>query len=116
MSDTIRFAGGDELVVPFVILAGEDIVDLGGGALAAEIWWRGAAQVSIGLGTGLEILDENPAPAAGDDEQEAHGNIRIDEARSATLPLGRTAFLRVVFVSAAGVTVSSEPIWLERLL
>lgn len=110
MDLVVQINGGDDVVVPVRIEAGGAAIDLSTGTLTVQVW-------SIDPETGFlhdatwSLLDATPDPG------EAHGEISLDEAQSDALGLGRVSYLKAVFVRTSdGVTVSTSPLYLERLL
>lgn len=105
--DAVRFNGGDDLIVPVTIMAGGEPVDLATGSLVVEVCHRHRALFEA------EFVRMNNRPGEG----EHHGEVRLSEEQTITLPHGRTAYLKATFNRTADdVTVSTEPMYLERVL
>lgn len=109
----IEFAGGDEVVQPFLLRSGDIILDLTDCEVTAEIRWANAAQITLADGDGLDFVNRAPVAAAPPAVQIQHGNITLTEAQTLQIPLGLVAYLRFIVVRL-GITTSTRPARLKR--
>ncbi|PZO81592.1 MAG: hypothetical protein DI629_03385 [Mesorhizobium amorphae] len=108
MQEPELFRPGDEVAIPFLIVAGGAIVNLSDGVLTAEVRAGTKLKGTLAEGSGITIERATPAAASGSAEQEAHGLVTIDEALSAQLPVGIVSRIVFVFTTSAGLRLSVE--------
>lgn len=104
---SITFRPGDEVRQPFLIVADDAIVNISDGTVSVRLVARGLS-IDLTVGAGIVIEQVAPAPAADGAGQVAHGLIVLDEALTATLPMGNLTRLQIDFVNSAGVRMSAE--------
>lgn len=104
---SITFRPGDEVRQPFLIVADDAIVNISDGTVSARLVARGVS-IDLTVGAGIVIEQAAPAPAADLVGQVAHGLIVLDEALTATLPMGNLTRLQLFFINSAGVRMSAE--------
>ena len=105
---------GDEIRLPFLIVADDAIVNISDGTVTGTLWGARRTKLSdLTVGSGIVIEQTAPAPAATLAGQVAHGLVVIDEALSARLDLGLVNRIDLVFVNSAGVRMSTESILLK---
>lgn len=114
MADPIEFVGGDDIRQPIVLLVGTLIPNLAGGTLTAEVYARGALLFTLTEDDGITVDNVAPPPSESEDDQEPHATLEIGAEQSSDLPLGKTSYVKPRFLTAGGVQISFERIWLIR--
>lgn len=113
MPETRRFRHGDEARIIFLARPGGKIMHLAGWTVRAEVWAFG--RKIFDLDPENVVVTNNCPPVATEGEaQTAHGFVRILESDSENIPFGRIAFVRLIFESLGGDTIS-DIFYLEKL-
>ena len=105
-TDTLVFKRGEDPTFGCV-LTDEELatpLNITGYAITAEVWFGGARQLELTVANGGVAVSNAAAGAF---------SIIFTEAQTATLPLGRTAFVKAILVSPTNETLIAGPIYLE---
>jgi hypothetical protein len=116
MTDVLKFVGGDEVIEPFLIEDSDgNILDLADMTVTGSVRWRDLSRIALGVGTGIEIINNRPDRSSDPSTQEPHGFFTLSELQTISIPFGQVSSLRIKAVSSGVVTMSSFLVAMERI-
>lgn len=109
MSAVIDFVGGERIIQPIQLKAGDAVPSISGDAVSADLISRGVVVETYAEGDGIEVDNETPT------SDQPHITITISETLTEALPFGKIAIVRVEVMTAGGVPLAWNVLYLNRV-